>query len=474
MKAVTRLILAAALASASVAATGCGVRDFTNVPDAAAGDKKASETPVATGVAVTVIDANSQAVVGATVTLAGAGGAAAGSATTDADGKATFAKVAVGSYTATASFKGLTASHPLDVEGETQVLVSVMLAPANGLKGMVGGTILDATNNLPLPGATVSVIGTQATVKTDEKGAYLLKNVPAGNPTVVAIYKGYRELRQPVAVRGGQSACADLRLLPGANASHFGMTLVATAKTVGEFDRSGGKRWGTRKGGSQARLLDNGNFLIANSGGCDEVNAGGAVVWSYKPLLFGRLGDPQGAFRAKSGMTWIADTENNRIVSVSASNQLQKKVPHDFNRPNSVERVEERKSILVADTGNNRVIEVDDNGRVLWGFGSGNPEDLNKPTSATRLPNGNTLIADTGNSRVLEITIDHRMAFMYGGDGKRETCFLPNSATRTPNGNILIADTGNPRVIEVKPSGVDTSDLVWTLPIETPLFAERL
>lgn len=474
MKAVTRLIFAVALASASVAATGCGTRDYFNAPDPAA-DKKASEAPAASGVAVTVIDANSQPVAGASVSLADAKGTPVGAAVTaDAGGKATFAKVAAGSYVATASFKGLQATHALDVEGEGQVLVSLLLAPANGLKGTIGGNVVDANSGQPLNGATVSVIGTQTTTVTNPDGSYLLKNVPAGNPTVVAIYKGYRETRQAVGLKGGQLAQANLRLAPGANSAHFGMTLVATTSLVGEFDRSGGKRWGTRKGGSQARLLENGNFLIANGGGVDEVSTAGSVVWSYKPLIFGRLGDPQGASRAKSGLTWIADTENNRIVTVSASNQLQKKVPHDFNRPNSVERVEARKSVLVADTGNNRVLELDDNGRVLWAFGSGNTDELNKPTYATRLPNGNTLIADTGNSRVLEVTYDHRMAFMYGGDGKRETCFLPNSATRTASGNILIADTGNHRVIEVKPTGVDTSEVIWTLPIEAPLFAERL
>jgi hypothetical protein len=41
---------------------------------------------------------------------------------------------------------------------------------------------------------------------------------------------------------------------------------------------------------------------------------------------------------------------------------------------------------------------------------------------------------------------------------------------RLSNGNTLIADTGNDRVIEVNAKG----DILWNLPAEQPLFAERL
>jgi hypothetical protein len=41
---------------------------------------------------------------------------------------------------------------------------------------------------------------------------------------------------------------------------------------------------------------------------------------------------------------------------------------------------------------------------------------------------------------------------------------------RLPNGDTLIADTGNNRVIEVSAAG----KIVWQMPTEQPLFAERL
>lgn len=61
-------------------------------------------------------------------------------------------------------------------------------------------------------------------------------------------------------------------------------------------------------------------------------------------------------------------------------------------------------TLLVADSGNNRVVEYAYDGgnwTRTWSVGS---ETLNWPRDADRLPNGNTLVTDTLNHRVLEIT----------------------------------------------------------------------
>lgn len=471
MKAPTRFFIAAALALASAAATGCGDRTYFDAPVPEGDAKGASSEKAPTGVAITVIDQTSKPVVGATVGIADASGKllAADVATDDA-GKATFAKLPPGKgYVATARHKGLAATHALDVEGEAQVLVSIMITAANGLKGTLSGTVIDGFTGQPLHGALVSVVGMQNTTRSNADGSYVLKDVPAGNPIVVAAFPGFAEQRTMVAVRGGQLVRSDVRLKPGSNNMHFGQTLIATAQTIVKVDRVGSKLWTTRKGGAQARLLANGNVLVANGGGVDEVTFGGKVAWSYKPLVFGRLNNAQGVFRAASGNTFIADTDNNRVIEVSTSQQIQRSVKFDFRKPMSVERLEASHTTLVADTGNNRVVEVDDAGRVIWGFGDGNPENLNHPTHAVRLPNGNTLVTDSGNSRILEITRESRLAWDYG-DNTRATCAFPNAATRLPNGNTLVADTGNHRVIEVDRN----RQIVWTHEIDAPLFAERL
>jgi uncharacterized repeat protein (TIGR01451 family) len=56
---------------------------------------------------------------------------------------------------------------------------------------------------------------------------------------------------------------------------------------------------------------------------------------------------------------------------------------------------------LYVEQMSNRVIEVNRCKNVVWSYG--NSGELSNPSDAERLPNGNTLIADTGNNRVIEV-----------------------------------------------------------------------
>lgn len=91
----------------------------------------------------------------------------------------------------------------------------------------------------------------------------------------------------------------------------------------------------------------------------------------------------------------------------------------ELNRPRSITELNPN-DYLVADTGNNRCVRFDRGGKVIWELnkfngngllGPGEPDTLNQPTSvqirSAQLANGNTvvayLISDTGNFRVLEL-----------------------------------------------------------------------
>ncbi|MNX97008.1 NHL repeat protein [compost metagenome] len=116
---------------------------------------------------------------------------------------------------------------------------------------------------------------------------------------------------------------------------------------------------------------------------------------------------------------------------------------------------------LIADTGNHRVIEVDEAGAVVWQYGNtanrlgGNqgsgPNQLSEPAWAARLPNGHTLIADTGNGRVIELDAQKALLWQYragaarGGTPVKDPC----GATRLANGNTLVL--GRQGAVEVDP-----------------------
>jgi hypothetical protein len=136
-------------------------------------------------------------------------------------------------------------------------------------------------------------------------------------------------------------------------------------------------------------------------------------------------------------------------------------VPGAFNQPGN---------ILIADQFNNRVIEVDKRGDIVWSWGLG-PHDFSANSilgvnDAERVGN-DTLMAGTGippktdpyckkgctDDRVLLVDPDGDIAWQYGqfgvaGSGPDELN-VPVQVTWTPRKTVYITDQGNQRVIEV-------------------------
>ena len=138
--------------------------------------------------------------------------------------------------------------------------------------------------------------------------------------------------------------------------------------------------------------------------------------------------------------------------------------------------------ILISDQFNNRVIEIDTKGNVVWQFGVG-PNDLS-PKSIVGVNDAQrvgpfTLAAGTGvppaspplepgldngfaDNRVVFISEDGRIVWQYGqfgvtgsGDNELNT---PVQSTYLPNGHIFITDQANERIIEV---AISNKKIVW-------------
>ena len=137
-------------------------------------------------------------------------------------------------------------------------------------------------------------------------------------------------------------------------------------------------------------------------------------------------------------------------------------------------------NILITDQFNNRVIEIDPAGNIVWQFGNG-PHDA----SANAIAGTNdaervgtlTLISGTGvpagtttsckksgcvDNRVILVDRADNIVWQYGQFGV--TGFGPNQLntpvqnTYLPNGNVLITDQANERIIEVQRSD---NSIVW-------------
>jgi outer membrane protein assembly factor BamB len=105
------------------------------------------------------------------------------------------------------------------------------------------------------------------------------------------------------------------------------------------------------------------------------------------------------------------DPETNEIVDVIGS-PTRHRVMNEQHNPM---RIESAGTLIVADSENDRIVELDvETEEVVWQYdGSGSGELLQWPRDADRLPNGNTLVTDSRNFRILEIGPNGSVVWRY-------------------------------------------------------------
>ncbi len=164
---------------------------------------------------------------------------------------------------------------------------------------------------------------------------------------------------------------------------------------------------------------------------------------------------PGGVAVNAAGDVFIADTGNNRVVEVTPGG-VATVVPLNITSPTTLKSpegvaVDSNGNLYIADTGNARVIEVP--ASVLAG-GSGtdtlvSATGLVQPYGVAVDSAGDVYIADTGLTSVVEVPAGGGAQVTVGSGLKN-----PQGVAITPNGvNIYIADTGNSRVEELTLSG---------------------
>jgi hypothetical protein len=126
--------------------------------------------------------------------------------------------------------------------------------------------------------------------------------------------------------------------------------------------------------------------------------------------------------------------------------------------------------LLIADQFNNRVIEINGSGNIVWQFGRG-PNDVTAHSpvgtndaervgnltliSGTGAPAGTEPLCPSGcaDNRVMLVNQGGSIVWQYGSFGVtgsgRNQLNTPVQSTATPNMTIFITDQGNQRVIEV-------------------------
>jgi outer membrane protein assembly factor BamB len=394
-----------------------------------------------------------------------------------------------------------------------------------------GGTASTAAS-LPQPRSDLSAVRSGRTV-------YLLGGYDGARllPQVLATTDGrtFRTVaRLPVPVRYAALAAADgsLWVFGGLDAAGADVTAIQrvdparhSAKVVGHLPvplagaaaaNLGGLvvlAGGVSNGAAQAAVYQ----LDRNHGRVREVaqlptpvsNAGAAVLGDSLYLVGGEDPNPVDVVQRISALTTsqahallpavpfdgrllIADRGNNRLLVVDADKRILWTYPAPgrpapaggFYFPDDAFFVRHGSGIITNEEGNDTIVELGfPSGRVSWSYGhprvpGSAPGYLSQPDDAYLLRNGLVTVADAMNCRILFLR-PGRLAPVHvlGTTGRcvhhpPAEVDYPNGDTPLADGNVLVSEVNGSWVTELTPTG----RLVWTvhLPIAYPSDPQQL
>ncbi|MBC7545225.1 MAG: hypothetical protein H7338_21070, partial [Candidatus Sericytochromatia bacterium] len=192
-----------------------------------------------------------------------------------------------------------------------------------------------------------------------------------------------------------------------------------------------------------------------------------AIFWelsadSLHQELANLLRWPADCFRLPNRHTLVADAATGRVFEVTRLGRPYWEWPHEAGKLLEPVRIarSEWGDTYVADRKAHRIWRIDSLGAPLTGYGTGEPGrsdgELYQPGDVQVLPDGNMLIADTGNNRVIEVC----EGFIVWSVGQDPALRLlnPRRAFRFDNHLTLIVDSGHHRLIAVNREG----EIVWT------------
>jgi hypothetical protein len=213
-----------------------------------------------------------------------------------------------------------------------------------------------------------------------------------------------------------------------------------------------------------------------------EITPKKEIAWEYeakpKDGYKGRV-EVHAFQRLDDGNTMVAEGGNSRIVEVNKGGKIVKEIPlrvtkSDPHRDTRMVRKLSSGNYLVCHEGEGAVKEYDGTGKVVWEYkldlngrkrsGGHGPEGHGVEVyGAVRLEGGNTLIAGGNNNRVLEVNPKGEVVWQVDqNDLPGITLAWVTTLQVLPNGNVVIgnchATEKNPQLIEV----TRDKKVVWT------------
>jgi uncharacterized protein (TIGR03663 family) len=177
----------------------------------------------------------------------------------------------------------------------------------------------------------------------------------------------------------------------------------------------------------------------------------------------GQLNGPSDVAFDAAGNIYIADTNNNRIQKFSPAGEFIAVIGGfssdvAVNQPWSMV-VAPDGTVFVADTWNHKIVKLDKDFKKVkeWGGGGqteagGDPFKLFGPREIALTADGHVMVADTGNNRIIEYTQDGDFVHQFGSKGTSSAppqFSEPVGIVTAPNGDIYVADFWNKRIVHL-------------------------
>jgi hypothetical protein len=213
-----------------------------------------------------------------------------------------------------------------------------------------------------------------------------------------------------------------------------------------------------------------------------EMSPDKKVVWEYesRPTAANKGRVEVHSFqRLAGGVTLIAESGNRRLIEVDRAGKIVREVPltvdhPDAHRDTRLARKLDNGHYLVCHEGDGKVREYDEAGKVVWSYtldlagrprapGHGPEGHGTEVFGAIRRSNGNTIIAGGNNNRVIEVDKAGKIVWSIGHDelpGIRLAWVT--TLQLLENGNLIVgnchAGSDNPQLFEV----TRDKKVVWT------------
>jgi hypothetical protein len=146
----------------------------------------------------------------------------------------------------------------------------------------------------------------------------------------------------------------------------------------------------------------------------------------------------------------VADVEAPAATPVPASAEDINNTSHDISALGGYD-------VLIADRGNNRIIEVTPDKKIVWEYHFNLPKLGLGADDAFFTDNGKSIIVNLEEYHIIQL-IDYaskKVTWSYGMPGKPGDAAgmlnTPDDAYKLANGNVIVADIKNCRVIEISP-----------------------